>query len=106
MCELIFESAERYLLCIAPNEGRIFLCQLVQRCCNGAEITHESAVETCKTKETPNLRDRRWCGPFADGVDLAAVHLNAMWSNNIAKKRDTLCAKHAFFNVAIQVSRT
>src|SRR6185312_14952670 len=102
----IFQSVERYLLRVAPSKWRTFLCKLVQRGCNGAEITDKPTVESCKSKKAPNLCDCRRCRPFPNGIDLAAVHLNALWSNNIAKKRDTLCAKDAFFYVAKQVSST
>src|SRR6185312_2157155 len=93
----MFQSVERYLLRVAPSKWRTFLCKFVQRGCNGTKITDEPMLETGKSKKAPNLCDRRRCRPFPNGIDLAAVHLNALWSNNIAKKRDTLCAKRCIF---------
>jgi hypothetical protein len=61
---------------------------------------NKPAVETCKSKKALNLCDRRRCRPLLNGSNFAAIDLNALWSNNITKKRDTLCAKDAFIHVS------
>ena len=65
---------------------------------------HKTAVKSCKSKKTPNLGDRRWCRPVLNGFNLAAIHLNALRSNHITKKRDTLRAKCALLHVTKQAS--
>ena len=87
LCELRLESIKSLLLCWSPSKQHSILCQLVERCCNGAEIPHETPVKTCMTKKTPNLRDRSRKWPARDGSNLCLVHLNALRCNNITKKR-------------------
>jgi hypothetical protein len=88
------------LLCRTPGERDALLGEFMQQGGNGAEITHKPSVEPCKPKKTLNLRNCHRRGPGLDGVNLAAVHLNALQSNNIAKKRNTWCAEVALFQIA------
>src|SRR6266508_3710925 len=68
----------------------------------GAEIPHETPVETCKTKKTTNLRDRSRKWPARDGNNLCLIHLNALRCNNITKKRHSIGAKGALLKVTEQ----
>jgi hypothetical protein len=99
LCELRLESIKSLLLCWSPSKRHSILCQPVERCCNGAEIPHETPVKTYKTKKTSNLRDhsRKW--PACDGNNLCLVHLNALRCNNITKERHPIGAKGAFLKV-------
>jgi hypothetical protein len=99
LCELRFESLKSLLLCWSPLKWHSMLCQPVERCCNGAEIPHETPVKTCKTKKTSNLRDRSRKWPACDGNNLCLIHLNALRCNNITKKRHTISAKGALLKV-------
>jgi hypothetical protein len=66
---------------------------------NRAEITHKPSVESCKPKETLNLRNCRRRGPVLDGLNFVVVHLSALRSNNIAKKRRMCSEEVAFFQI-------
>jgi hypothetical protein len=87
------------LLCWSPSKRHNVLCQPVERCCNGAEIPHETPVKTCKTKKTSNLHDRSRKLPACDGNNLCLIHLNALRCNNITKKRYMNGAKGALLKV-------
>jgi hypothetical protein len=83
-------------------EYHALLHQLMQRCSNGAKILDEIAVETCKTKKTSHLCDGLGYQPALYGFNLHLIHLNFLWSNNIAKKRDSIHAKDALLKVTKQ----
>jgi hypothetical protein len=55
MNELIDESVERIFLCSTPIKWDTLLRQVVERCSNGAEISHETLIKSRKAKETSKL---------------------------------------------------
>jgi hypothetical protein len=99
LCELRLEGIKSLLLCWSSMKRHSILCQLVERCCSGAEIPHKSPVESCKTKKTSNLRDRGRKWPARDGNNFCLIHLNAMRFHNISKKRHTIGAEGALLKV-------
>ena len=86
-------------MCLSPMEHHSFLRQLMQRDSNGAEIFDETTIESCKTKETPHLCDGLGNRPALYGFNFHLVHLNSLWSYNIAKKRNLIRAKDALLKV-------
>src|SRR6266511_2966709 len=101
MCQLIFQYREGFFLCGTPNKRHILLCKLVERCINGAKISHKTPIETSEAKETPHLFDRFGLRPTLNNLNLV-FNFNSMWSNNIAKKRNSIGAKGALPKVTKQ----
>jgi hypothetical protein len=66
---------------------------------HGAEILNEAAVKSCKTKKTPHLCDGLGNRPALNGFNFGRIHLNSLWSNNIAKKKNSIHAKDALLKV-------
>jgi hypothetical protein len=99
LCEFQLEGIKSLLLCWSPTKRHSILCQLVERCRNGAKTPHKSPVESYKTKKTLNLRNcgQKW--PARDGNNLCLIHLNALRCHNISKKRYTIGAKDALLKV-------
>src|SRR6187399_3272752 len=48
MCQLIFQYRECFFLCSSPNKRHILLCKLIERCSNGAEISHKTPARPRK----------------------------------------------------------
>lgn len=99
MCKIVLERAKRLLLWFPPLEHDTLLCQLMQRHNDGAEIFDKAAIETCRTKKTLNLCDGLGLWPAVNSLNFFVIHLNTLWSNNIAKKRDSIGAKGALLKV-------
>ena len=99
VCELVLQSVKGLLMCLSPMKQHPFLHQLMQRGSKGAEIFDEAAVESCKTKKTPHLCDGLGNRPALYGFNFHLVHLNSLWSYNIAKKRNLIRAKDALLKV-------
>jgi hypothetical protein len=93
LCELQFESIKSLLLCWSPFKWHTILCQPVERCCNGAEIPHETPVKTARPRKLRTYVTVVGKWPACDGYNLCLVHLNALRCNNITKKRHTIGAK-------------
>jgi hypothetical protein len=78
LCELRLEGIKSLLLCWSSTKRHSILCQLMERCSNGAETLHKSPIESYEAKKTLNLHD---CGrkcPARDGNNLCLIHLNAL----------------------------
>src|ERR687892_2066382 len=95
MCQLIFRYREGFFLCGTPKKRHIFLCKLIERCSNGAEISHKTPIESSEAKKTPHLCDRFGLRPTLNSFNLGFINFNSLWSNNIAKKRYSVGAKGA-----------
>src|SRR6187200_1657982 len=94
MCQLIFQYRECFFLFSTPNKRHIFLCQLIERCSNGAEISHKTPIESSEAKETPHVCDHFGLRPTLNSFNLGFINLNSLWSNNIAKKRESVQKVH------------
>ena len=99
VCELVLQSVKGLIMCLSPMKHHPFLHQLMQRGSKGAEIFDEVAVESCKTKKTPHLCDGLENQPALYGFNFHLIHLNSLWSYNIAKKRNSIRAKDALLKV-------
>ena len=97
--ELVLQSVKGLLMCLSLMEHHTFLRQLMQRGSNGAKIFDKVAVESYKTKKTPHLCDGLGNRPALYGFNFHLVHLNSLWSYNIAKKRNSIRAKDALLKV-------
>jgi hypothetical protein len=51
LCELRFEGIKSLLLCRSPLKWHSVLYQPVERCCNGAEIPHETPVKPARPRK-------------------------------------------------------
>src|SRR6266516_5786191 len=106
MCQLIFQYHEGVFLCGTPNKRHILLCKLIERCSNGAEISHKTPIESGEAKETPHLCDRFGLRPTLNSFNLGFINFNSLWSYNIAKKRYSVGAKGALPKVTKQTCIT
>src|SRR4051812_15889908 len=96
MCQLIFQYREGFFLCGTPNKRHILLCKLIERCSNGAKISHKTPIETSESKKTSHLCDCFGLRPTLNSFNLGFINFNSLWSNNIAKKRYSVGAKVHF----------
>src|SRR6187399_325563 len=103
---LSFNNRECFFLCSTPNKRHILLCKLTERCSNGAEISHKTPIESSEAKETPHVCGRFGLRPTLNSFSLGFINLNSLWSNNIAKKRDSVGAKGALSKVTKQTCIT
>src|SRR3989337_3839827 len=97
MCQLIFQYT---------NKRHILLCKLIERCSNGAEISHKTPIKPSEAKKTPHLCDRFGLRPTLNSFNLGFINFNSLWSNNIAKKRYSVGAKGALPKVTKQTCIT
>src|SRR3954463_7500775 len=95
MCQLIFQYCEGFFLCGTPSKRHILACKLIERCSNGAEISHKTPIESSEAKKTPHLCDRFGLRPTLNRLDLGFINFNSLRSNNIAKKRNAAGANGA-----------
>jgi hypothetical protein len=87
-------------LCRTRIEGNTILHQVIKRCINGAEISHETSIKSRKSKITPKLCKSCRNQPTFNSFNLRFIHLNPLWSHNIAKKGNLIGAKDALLNVS------
>src|SRR5215216_830734 len=106
MCQLIFQYRESVFLCCTPNKRHILLCKLIERCSNGAEISHKTPIESSEAKETPHLCDRCGLRPTLNSFNLGFINFNSRWSHNIAKTRYSVGAQGALPKVTKQTCIT
>jgi hypothetical protein len=106
MNELIDESVERIFLCSTPIKWDTLLRQVIERCSNGAEISHEILIKSRKAKETSKLCESCRNQSAFYAFNLCFIHLNAMWSHNIAKKSNSIGANGALLEVSKQACLT
>jgi hypothetical protein len=103
LCEFRLEGIKCLLLCWYLTKHHSILCQLVERCRNGAKTPHKSPVESYKTKKTLNLRNcgRKW--PARDGNNLCLIHLNACDVTTYPRKDTRSVQKMHFSRLQINV---
>jgi hypothetical protein len=87
-------------LCSTPIKWNALLRQVIERCSNGAAISHETPIKSRKAKKTPKLCESCRNRPAFYGFNLRFIHLNALWSHKIAKKSSSIGAKVAFLKVS------
>jgi hypothetical protein len=106
MSYLVDESVERMFLRSTPLKWNTLLHQIIERCNNFAEISHETPIKSRKAKKTLKLcetcRNRLAFYVF----NLRFIHLNALWSHNKAKKSNSISAKGVLLKVSKQVCLT
>jgi hypothetical protein len=106
MSQLVDESVERMFLCSTPIKWNTLLHQVIERCSNGAEISHETPIKSRKAKKTPKLCESCRNRPAFYVFNLRFIHLNALWSHNIAKKSNSIGAKGVLLKVSKQACLT
>ena len=96
MSLLIYQYREGFFLCGTPKKRYILLCKLIERCSNGAEISHKTPIESSKAKKTADLCDRFGLRPTLNSFNLGFINFNSLWSNNVDKKRYLVVQKVHF----------
>src|SRR3954471_7533576 len=71
MCQLIFQYREGFFLCGTPNKRHILLCKLIERCSNGAKISHKTPVETSESRKLLTCVTVLGCGQLSIASILA-----------------------------------
>ena len=95
MCQLIFQIVEGVLLRFAPKKGTPFFVNS----CSGAEILHEATIESSKSQKASHLGDSLGDRPPLNGLHFGLLNFNSLWSDNKAKKRDSIRAKCALLKI-------
>ena len=68
--------------------------------CNLSKVGNKRAVIVDKTNELLEFLNRRWGGPRGDGVELGAVHFDAIRRNPEAQPIDPVGTEHALGQLA------
>jgi hypothetical protein len=87
-------------LCSTLIKWNTLLPQVIERCSNGAEISHETPIKSRKAKKTLKLCESCRNRLAFYGFNLGFIHFNALWSHNITKKGNSVGAKGALLKVS------
>ena len=72
------QNADKYheglFLCGTPNKRHILLCKIIERCSNGAKISHKMPIDTSESKKTPHLCDHFGLRPTLNSFNLGFIN--------------------------------
>jgi len=66
----------------------------------------QKPIKASYLMKTPYLTYWLWCRSILDGLNFLLIHINTLYSYNIAKKHNFLHAKCIFFKINIQFLTT
>ena len=92
---LSFKMLKEFSCALPQKKGTPFFVNS----CNGAEILHEATIESSKSQKASHLGDGFGDRPPLNGLHFCLLNFNSLWSDNKAKKRDSIRAKCALLKI-------